>query len=63
MVNKLYVRFGLSFSGHRQPGEASRTKRYPYEESPSLVCKRMLTEKISLILEDPKERLEVLAES
>lgn len=33
-----------------------------YEESPSLVCKRMLAEKISLILEDPKERLEVLAE-
>jgi hypothetical protein len=49
-----------------QPELQSQAKAFlvrGYEESPSLVCKRVLADKISSILADPKERLEVLAES
>lgn len=49
-----------------QPELQGQVKAYlvrGYEESPSLVCKRALAEKISSILEDPNQRLEVLSES
>jgi hypothetical protein len=49
-----------------QPELHSQVKAFlvrGFEESPSLVCKRILAEKISSILADPKERLEVLNES
>jgi hypothetical protein len=49
-----------------QPELHSQVKAFlvrGFEESPSLVCKRVLAEKISSILADPKERLEVLNES